>query len=554
MIVDLDQAGPVAERRCDLCIVGSGAAGLALASDLENSGLSVIVCEAGGLDHEPATQALYDADVTGLPFAGVHEGRFRVHGGSTTRWGGQALPLMPLDFERRDWVPHSGWPIDFASLAPFYRRATDFLGVDSMDFEDELYRHLRRERAAFDPDAVRHHFSKWSPTPDLRRRHTPRLRESAGVTLLLHANLTDLALRPGLDSVESATFRSLGGGKVVVRARAFALCVGGIETARVLLSNRRQIPAGIGNKTGLVGRFFQDHPAARVGSLRPRDERRFQRMFNVSAKGGRRYSTRVTLGPAAQRSLRSLNASALLNFDVAADSGMSRLKNAYANLRRHRRPGAALGDLWAAARRPGESLYPLWRFAAFGEVYAPAAAYGLTVMCEQEPSPDSRVGLSPNADALGVPKASVRWQLTDLVGHTLRSFATLLAGEFRRTDLAEVDLADWVGDESADWRAEVVDQNHHIGTARMADSPREGVVDADLRVHGIDNLYVASSAVFPTGGHSNPTLTILALTFRLADELRGRLGERGPAGLPISQTSTDGGTSSFKDAAVPTSR
>ena len=519
MIADLDEGFDAAEPY-DLCVIGSGAAGTALASNFDGTGRRVIVCEAGGLDHEPPTQALYDADVTGLPFAGVHEGRFRVHGGSTTKWGGQALPLTPLDFEQRDWVPRSGWPISHAAVEPFYARAADFLLVDAMDYEDDLFRLLGRRRAGLDAAAVRQHFSKWSPAPDLRGRHTPRFRASANLTLLLHANLIELHLTPTRAAVDSATLRSLGGREVAVRAGAFALCVGGIETARILLANRSQKPSGIGNDNGLVGRFFQDHPAARVGALRPANPSRFQRLFNVSQKRGRRYSARLSATAATQTSLRTLNASAFVNFDVPADSGAARLKSAYVNLRRHRRFGAAAADLLAAAARPGESLYPLFRFAAFGEVYTPVTRYGLTVMCEQDPSPDSRVLLSAARDALGVPRAEVRWQIGDLVGHTLRAYATLLADEFRRAGVAEVDLDGWIADPSADWRGQVVDQNHHIGTARMGDSPQTGVVDRDLRVHGVDNLYVASSAVFPTGGHSNPTLTILALTFRLGDHLR----------------------------------
>jgi choline dehydrogenase-like flavoprotein len=519
MILDLEQTAPP-DVVYDVCVVGGGAAGIALASELDGSGLHVLLCEAGGLDHEPRTQDLYGSDVSGLGFVGVHEGRFRVFGGSTTRWGGQALPLTPRDFEVRDWVPYSGWPIDYETLRPYYARALAFLGLDATDFDDELYILLGRSRAALDRVRFWHHFSAWSPAPDLRRRHGSRLTASSDVTLLLHANLTLLRLKQSLDAVESAIFRSLDGQITTVVAREFVLCVGGIETARVLLSNRTQFAAGIGNGRDLVGRFFQDHPAARVGKVRPTDARQFQRLFNVSQKRGQRYSSRITATFQLQQSLHLLNTSAFFNFDAPENSGIQRLKRAYIAIRRDRRIAAGVADLWAAAWRPSESLYPLWRFTAFGEVYTPAKEYGLTVICEQEPSPESRILLSPRVDALGVPRSDVRWQISESVRTTVRAFATLLRDELSRANLANLEFDHPVMTDASDWRDSMNDQYHQLGTARMGRTPEEGVVDTDLRVHGVQNLSIASGAVFPTGGHSNPTLTILALTFRLADRLR----------------------------------
>lgn len=518
MIVDLAESS-LPEQTCDVCVIGSGAAGTVLATELDGTPLKVIVCESGGLDHEPATQALYDADITGLPFPGTQDGRFRVYGGTTTRWGGQALPLLPSDFQQRDWVPFSGWPISYETVEPFYSRAAKFLLIDDLDYDQQLYPHLRRDRAQVNARRVWHHFSKWSPRPDLRARSTPQYRASANVTLLLHANLIDLTLRPAHDGVESATFRSLHGAAVTVRAKRFVLCVGGIETARVLLANRSQQPTGLGNGHDRVGRFFQDHPGARVGVLRPTNDVQFQRLFNVSQKNGLRYSSRLTATPALQRQRRMLSATAFVHFDLPDNSGMQRLKNAYRLIRRDRRPLAALSELLAAAARPGETIYPMYRFARSGEVYSPVSQYVLGIVSEQEPSPHSRVTLSSTrVDALGVPLADVCWRPTDLTRYTLQTYAAILREEL--AGIAKLELFDWLSDPGSAWQTHVDDQKHHIGTARMADSPTDGVVDRNLRVHGTDNLFIASSAVFPTGGHSNPTLTMLALTFRLADRLR----------------------------------
>ncbi|MGA9979696.1 MAG: hypothetical protein WBQ08_13825, partial [Candidatus Sulfotelmatobacter sp.] len=185
MIADLNEATEPRSLSVDLCLVGSGAAGLAIASEMAKSSLTFAIAESGGLDFEPPTQALYDVDISGLPHPGSTQGRFRVCGGSTTMWGGQALPLMPLDFEPREWVPHSGWPISFDELRPFYQRACRFLLIDGMNFDTDLFSFLRTLPPAFDASQLSYHFSKWSPQPSVRERYLPALRQSQKCTLLL---------------------------------------------------------------------------------------------------------------------------------------------------------------------------------------------------------------------------------------------------------------------------------------------------------------------------------------------------------------------------------
>ncbi|MEA2736618.1 MAG: hypothetical protein QOE14_3069, partial [Humisphaera sp.] len=259
MIQDLEQLDAAAAPiECDICVIGTGAAGLAIANELLDTNLRLVFLEGGGADHEPASQDLYQSLVTGHPFAGHMTGRFRVLGGSTTRWGGQALRLTPIDFQPRDWVPHSGWPIRYDQLHDYYLRASRFLEVDELDFDRDLFRLLGTQPPGFDAARVHYHFSKWSPRPDLRLAHRAKLAASTRATLLLHANVTRIRLSGDHRHVDEVTVRSLGGRSATVRAKQFVLCAGGIETARILLANNTQQPAGIGNGRDLVGRFFQD--------------------------------------------------------------------------------------------------------------------------------------------------------------------------------------------------------------------------------------------------------------------------------------------------------
>ena len=147
----------------------------------------------------------------------------------------------------------------------------------------------------------------------------------------------------------------------------------------------------------------------------------------------------------------------------------------------------------------------------------------IRITCEQEPNPESRILLSNKTDALGIRQANVRWQLTNLTRDTIQSFAELLREEFRKVGLGEIILDSWLGPNNQDWMEHVNDQFHHMGTARMHDSRRLGVVDRECRMHAVSNLYLGSSAVFPTSGHSNPTLTIIALCIRLSDLLKREL-------------------------------
>lgn len=540
MIVDLNQTDlnkadlnqTAGSLNFDVCIIGSGAAGLTIASELANLPLSVAIAESGGLDFEPPTQALYDVDISGLPHPGSTQGRFRVCGGSTTMWGGQALPLMPLDFEHREWIPNSGWPISYEELQPFYQRACRFLLIDGMNFDTDLFSYLRTHPPAFDASRVRYHFSKWSPQPSIRERYLPTLRSSRRCTLLLHANVTEIALDPVSQRVERVELQSLGGRRATIRARAYVLCVGGIETARILLANRKQQANGIGNQQDFVGRFFQDHPSALIGSLRTPAPARAQKLLNVFHKRGLKYSVRCTATPQWQKQHQTLNVSMGTTF-VQDDPTLQNLKDIYTALRQRRLGSDLAGKVWRAALHPSAALSSAYHFLWYGRSFAPGARMLIGLTSEQQPNPESRILLSDKLDALGVPRANVRWTLTDLTLHTIRKFAETLRDEFSRAGIGEIELEPWVfensplGDppveDSPEWTSHINDQFHHIGTTRMNDSPRAGVVDSKCQVHGVPNLFVGGSAVFPTSGHSNPTLTIIALCMRLADHLKAQL-------------------------------
>jgi choline dehydrogenase-like flavoprotein len=396
-----------------------------------------------------------------------------------------------------------------------------------MNFDTDLFAHLRTQPPAFDADQLWYHFSKWSPRPNIREVYLPKIRDSERCTLLLHANVTDIALDGNLQRVQQLEVRSLRGHCATVKANAFAMCVGGIETARLLLASRKQRELGIGNEHDLVGRYFQDHPSALVGWIESPSPERAQNWLNVFHKRGLKYSVRCTATPQWQRENRSLNISMGTTFEQP-DSSLQDLKDVYSALRRFQVSPETVAKTWRTLKRPSAAIVPAYQFLARGRSFAPGARMVVGLTSEQEPNPESRILLSEKVDALGMPRANVRWKLSPMTLDTMRKFAAVLREEFCKAGIGKIHFEPWLFDDSAPWMEHVTDQFHHIGTARMHRSPQEGVVNEHCQVHGMENLYIGSSAVFPTSGHSNPTLTIIALCLRLADRLKTDLPNRTP--------------------------
>jgi len=537
MIFDLDNLPPHSQRECQICIIGSGAAGLAIAQALASSGLDVLMLESGAEPAEPPIQALYQCDFTELPVPGAIDGRFRILGGSTTEWGGQSLPLTPLDFAARPWVPHSGWPISPEELGPHYQAAAAYLMTDAFNFDTDLFGHLRAAPPPFAAGSAHHcahyNFSKWSPRPNLRLTYVPLFAASKTMNLCCHASVTQLRLDAGHGQISGVIARSLGGNEITVRAGHVLLCCGAIENARLLLASNQQIPAGVGNSHDLVGRYFMEHPGGEVGTVEPASERaaeQLQAWFNTFYRKHEgsllRYTPRLAASAQLQQSQSMLNASAMLTFLPKGDSPYTMVRDALSNLRYGRGRAEAAKALLRGALSPGELAVPAYKYLVAKRAYVPNPRIGLSMLTEQEPNPESRVTLGPVADALGMARSRINWQLTDHTRRTVLGFAGALQADFAKHQLGTIRLDERLLAAERGWQAVTFNQKHHMGTTRMSDDPSFGVLDRDLRVHGIANLWVGSASAFPTGGHSNPTLTLIALSLRLAGHVKSLLAGR----------------------------
>jgi len=509
----------------DVCIIGAGPAGLAIARELADTHCRVLMIESGGSEPSSVTQDLDVVENVGVARQ-VDQTlvRARAFGGSSSVWNGRCGPLDPGDLAPRDWVPLSGWPLTHAELAPYFARAAGQLGLAAVDYDTALdaRQPYTSPLQLSGSDALRTYLWQFSvdehdSSVAMRCARNIQLRDPANLTVLLHATVTELVPSVSGKHIESIEIRSLTGRQAEVRARVIVLCAGGIETPRLLLASRRVMPNGIGNQHGLVGRHLMDHARCSVGQFRLPQAERLRPGFSlqrIDVEGRPRYFLRgLALSDACQRREQLLGCAGWIHENEAADDPWTALKR----LRGHKR----LRDAATLLEQPRLTLQQLQRkFIARQPVLRKLAGVELVCDLEQEPGADSSITLSGASDALGMPRARIDWRISELQKHTLVRFAEHAVQAFGRIG-QELSLAEHIRDHHLDV-AHLRDVAHPSGTTRMADSPSRGVVDSAGQVHGVERLYIAGTSVFPTQGHVNPTLSLVALALRVADQLKAR--------------------------------
>ena len=513
MIRDLLKERPSPDYRPQVCIVGAGAAGICLAVELAQRGKSVMLLEGGGRDVEDAAQEPYRSQVVGHVHRGIHSGRFRAHGGTTTRWGGQILELNAEDFERRDWIAESGWPFAHAELAPFYKRALAFEGLaNAIEDDAAVWRALGLPAPSF--AAMQSYLTRWCPEPNFARLHRAPLETSSGIQVWLHANAVELLMEG--DAVRALRYRTQQGSEATVQADEFVFCTGAIECVRFFLQPRNSgLPW---NRSGLLGRHFQDHIDANAAQVVPRDRRRFAQLFDNIFLRGYKYHPKLRLGPGEQKQSRILNCAATMAFASDMDDALAATKATAKHLLRGRWAELHAADVLRSVSHAPLLMRQTARYAFEHRAYNPAAAeISLRVHCEQRPDSDSAITLAEERDSLGLLRARLDWRISELELETIRHYAKSAVTSL--THVAHVQPDRKLLSRDPSFLDQCDDSNHHMGGMRMASPPGRGVVDPDLLLSGTRNVYICSGAVFPTSGFSNPTHTILALAMKLADHL-----------------------------------
>lgn len=541
MLIPLDSQG-AGDFSADLVIIGAGAAGITLARQFANSRTTVLLLESGGLERDENQQDLYKGALTGTKTLPLHTSRLRFFGGSTNHWAGWTRPLEPEDFSaRKDW-PQSGWPFARSTLDPYYAAAAKVVELGPTAFDDLGWWQRHPGGAALQAlplqtDRLRTALFQVSPPTRFGARYRDELAAAANVKVLLGANVLELlpaTSTPGAPKrVGSLVATTDKGRQVKVTGKAFVLAVGGLETPRVLLSSTQMHAKGAGNENDLVGRYFQDHPwltncaTVRYGSV-PKLATQWPLYFDTTAVAGAKVF--ATLTPNPQRAVEAGIGGFRLWLKPATVStqGMDSLRYTAAEIASGKLPdrlGEQVGNIlsdwdviannvYKTAFKTNKDLLDV----GTGKVLGMAVDLNF----EQRPQAASRVTLGAAKDRFGIRRIDVDWKLGEDDRRTAATALQWAAEAFGQMGLGRTRISLDLQN-GKPWPDDLIGSSHHMGTARMAAAPDKGVVNADCQVHTVDNLYVAGSAVFPTSGYANPTLTIVALALRLAEHLKGRL-------------------------------
>lgn len=546
MFTDLNSVPDGRTLEYDLCIAGGGAAGIAIALEFAGASAKVCLLESAATYHDPS-QRLYDARQRSPKRArsvknGVHYGaeaihsRLRYFGGSTNHWGGYCVPLTPHDLDKRDWIPDSGWPIGWDELNRFYPKAQALCEAGPFVYDETLWQGLGNNRHAFDPARLQNRFYQFSPPTRFGDRYGDRLRSASNVDVIFNANATNVGLSDNARTAKTLAVKSFQGKQAAVRARHFVIACGGIENARLLLASDDVAKTGVGNSRDLVGRYFMDHLYDTVGSLlvSQRPDRLMAQYAQMTPTDPAHplysadpvpFQAALCASEQAQRQNRTGGAAIFLRGDwETTDDGIRAVYQALdaeENERTAER-GSDLLDILANL----DSALPELKNVVQGK--RPDHLPALFCIAEQVPNAASRILLDTERDALGQRRALLDWRLSDQDRRTFAQMPDLLAAEFGRLGIGRVYTSPWLDEEAMylyrdDFSRILEPGRHHSGTTRMASDPSRGVVNADCRLFDVENVSIAGSSVFPTIGYANPTLTILALSLRLADHLKREL-------------------------------
>src|SRR5262245_19477604 len=313
MIADLISDCLPGSLAADVCVVGSGPVGITLALALSRKKVRVILLESGGRKVEPALQGLYRSINVGRHHNGINIGRYRAFGGNSSVWGGQILPFSAIDFEKREWVQGSGWPISFGDLEPYYAKALDFEGLsDCLRHDDEVWATVGMKTPHLGTE-LGLHFSRWCPQRDFALLHGREIERSDTLRCILHATVTALSCRE--DRIVTALARSLTGQSLRVHATRFVFCVGGIETARLLLQPLENQTAPPWTRcSDTLGRYFQDHPTFECADITLRDPAAAHELMDMIYHRGLKYQPRLYLSASGQKERRCFNVGGILRF------------------------------------------------------------------------------------------------------------------------------------------------------------------------------------------------------------------------------------------------
>jgi choline dehydrogenase-like flavoprotein len=575
MLADPAKIVPDDLERFDVCVIGSGPAGITLAREISQAGFRVCLLESGGKKSGPQTLNTGSVDSEhGYGEQILREGRRRQFGGTANLWNHQVrgesgrhiryLPLDEIDFERRDWVPESGWPFSRHDLQPFYELAGQFCGIGHFASPSEGPGAGALSGQPWQTEKIESVASLFGSSEIFLDRYRRELPRDERVNVILNATLLEVKMDSISRTITAAVASTPKRRRFMVRAQIFVLAAGGMENARVLLLQEALQSGGLGNQHDMVGRCFMDHPAITLGTLIPSSGEIFARarFYDQHDEQGQDKMHILHIRSEVMRREKMLNLCAVL---------VPHLKDFWSNrwpifhqvmlraprfIYRHLVPAPPSGlQNGGEPSRPFrqrllEQYYSLGQcgWSRRGNLEQRFAEFGVHGLVEQAPDLSNRITLGDEKDLFGQPKAKVYWRWNELDLASIRTAQTIF-----REQLSGARIGAFLPVEETTMGAyprRFSSPHHFMGTTRIHDNPRKGVVDADCRVHEVSNLFIAGSSVFPTGGFANPTLTIVALALRLAAYLKAELRASPHIQSAVRERPNQAASSKLSDASL----
>jgi len=511
----------------DVCIIGSGPAGATIAQELSGGPLRVAILESGSFERRDSADELNAVESVGWPRIGDQWlVRNRIVGGTSHTWSGRCVAFDDIDFEQRDWIPNSGWPITAKEIKPYLERASSYLGLNSeiLSQNKEFWTTTKHKKPSyeFDEKKIRPYFWQFSRDKIKSSDHMRfgiHLKSSLAdnVTLITDATVCQINLKSSGNEVEMVEVASPDGRRYLIKASFVIACTGGVENARILLWSDGVFRDGIGNQFGVVGRYLMDHLRGPIAKFPIPGTELLRREFgHYRIKTGHVFSYGMHLSPNVQQAEKLVNCAAWLEGRIADDDPYNALKRwIKANPKLPEDASFILKNLGFLGRGIKDRVFD--RKGLIRKI----DCLNLVGMCEQIPDPESRLVLSDVRDHFGVPIPRIDWRIHKQEEQTMKRMGELVALEFSRIGLQAPELDTWIV------KNEHIPQNfrdvaHPIGTTRMGSSPKNSVVNRECQVHDVKGLYIAGSSVFPTSSHANPTYMIVALAIKISDAIKSQ--------------------------------
>jgi choline dehydrogenase-like flavoprotein len=470
MIYDLNSSS-FDELNYDLVIIGSGPAGLSLAYKLLGNDFKVAVIEGGGKNYSTESLETYKGQVIGDKYFDLQFSRQRFFGGTSNHWTGWCRPLDAHDFEYKDHQKNASWPIKRLDLEPYFDEASKILEINT-EYDDELL------NSEFGVKKISFNFS-----PPVRfGKKYENIFIGNNLDLFLNSNLVNFTKMGS--SIDTGTFRSFNSNSFQIKSKTFVLATGGIENSRLMLALNQKNNNKLFRKEMPIGKYWMEHPHFTIGeSIVPLGwENRF-----------------LALTSSKQKELGILNCG--IRFEAMNKKALKQL----------------IADVACYAPETGKKLFKMMERNLVCGAKIRAA-------WEQAPNKNNKITLSKTEkDIFGIPRPILHYKKTDFDKNTVYKTIKQIASYGNSLSYGKIKVFDYVSSLGVYPQEDELAGYHHMGGTRMSDSNQDGVVDKNLKVHGINNFFIAGSSVFPSGGHANPTLTITQLSLRLGDHIKNIL-------------------------------